>query len=64
LRGLGDDEVLAFGARAFKKLLPYFLKGGPRLPFEQLEPLFVEWSDFLQESQHRGLDLKHFHTKA
>ena len=64
LRTLSDDEVLVFGARAFKKLMPYFLKGGPRLPFEQLEPLLIEWSDFLQESRHRGLDLKHFHTRA
>jgi hypothetical protein len=64
LRALSDDEVLAFGARVFKKLTPYFLQGCPRLPFEQLEPLWIEYSDFLQESRHRGLDLKHFHTRA
>jgi len=64
LRGIEDDDVLAHGAKVFSTLTPYFLKGGPRLPMHQLEPLFAAWSDFLQESRHRGLDLKGFHKRA
>lgn len=64
LRSLQDDDLLAHGAKVFARLTPYFLKGGPRLPFPQLEPLFVAWSDFLQESRYRGLDLKGFHTRT
>lgn len=64
LRCLTDNDVLTHGARVFAELTPYFLKGGPRLPIHQLEPLIVAWSDFLQESRHRGLDLKGFHRRA
>ena len=64
LRGLNDDDVLTHGAKVFSKLTPHFLKGGTRLPIHQLEPLLAAWSDFLQESRHRGLDLKRFHTRA
>lgn len=58
LRTLPDDKVLAYGARVLHGLAPYFLKGGPRLSPRELEPLLVAWSNFLQESTHRGLDLR------
>jgi hypothetical protein len=64
LRTLPDDEVLSHGARVFHALAPYFLKGGPRLSPQELEPLMVAWSDFLQESSHRGLDLRNFQANA
>lgn len=64
LRGLRDDDVLIHGAKVFERLTPYFLKGGPCIPIHQLEPLFAAWSDFLQESRHRGLDLKGLHTQS
>lgn len=64
LRSLSDDEVLEHGSRVFQSLTPYFLKDGPRVPMEQLEPLFVRWSDFLQESRHRGLNLRQLQNKV
>lgn len=64
LRDMKDDDVLTHGAKVFSTLTPYFLKGGPRLPMHQLEPLLAAWSDFLQESRHRGLDLKGIYNRA
>lgn len=60
LRHLNDNEVLNHGTKIYQLILPYFLKDGPRLPMEQLEPLLVKMNDFLQESRHRGLDLRQF----
>lgn len=64
LRSLSDDEVFEHGSTVFQLLTPYFLKDGPRVPMEQLEPLFVKWSDFLQESRHRGLNIRHLQGKV
>lgn len=58
LRSLRDSDVLAYGAKVFGDLSPYFVTDGPRLPLLQLEPLFAAWSDFLDESRQRGLDLR------
>lgn len=58
LRTMSNDEVLRFGREASNQLMPYFLMGGPRTSEENLMPLLVKWSDFLCESEHRGLDLR------
>lgn len=63
MRTLNDDQVLAQGAAVFKKLVPYLLKGGPRISPVQMEQLLIAWSDFLQEARFRGLNLQNFHTK-
>ena len=63
LRSLSDDKVLEHGTQLVQLLTPYFLKDGPRVPMERLEPLFVKWSNFLQESRHRGLNLRHLQNK-
>lgn len=57
LRQLSDEQVIVHGRQVFMTLTPYFLKGGPRIPMEQLEPLLISWNDFLQEASYRGLDL-------
>ena len=59
LRLLPDAEVLRFGRIAFDQLMPYFLKGGPRAAWEEMEPHMIKWSDFLCEAEYRGLDLRH-----
>lgn len=63
LRELSDKEVFLHGEKSIEALMPYFLKGGPRASFEQLEPLFIRWNDFLQEAQYRGLNLKEMKIK-
>lgn len=60
LTSLDDEAVKRFGEEAFAALMPYFLKSGPRKPFDELEPLTVRWSDFLEEARRRGLDMKGF----
>src|SRR5205823_6223730 len=52
LRALSDEQVLAQGSTVYGSLLPYFLVGGPRVPFEQLDAMMVLWSDFLCEAEH------------
>lgn len=63
LRHLNDSDVLDHGTKVHQLLLPYFLKDGPHIPMDQLEPLFIKWSDFLQESRHRGLNLRHLQDR-
>jgi hypothetical protein len=63
LRHFNDSDVIDHGTKVYRLLLPYFLKDGPRIPMEQLEPLFIKWSDFLQESRHRGLNLRHLQDR-
>ncbi len=58
LRNLSDEQLLVHGRQVFETLTPYFLKGGPRIPMEQLEPLLISWNNFLQEASYRGLDLR------
>ena len=63
MRTLSDEQILSRGAVIFKKIAPYMLVGGPRVSKEEMEPMWIEWSDFLQEASFRGLDLRNFHTK-
>jgi hypothetical protein len=63
LRHFNDSDVIDHGTKVYQLLLPYFLKDGPRIPMEQLEPLFIKWSDFLQESRHRELNLRHLQDR-
>jgi hypothetical protein len=63
LRHFNDSDVLDHGTKVYQLLLPYFLKDSPRIPMEQLEPLFIKWSDFLQESRRRGLNLRHLQDR-
>ena len=60
LEPLDDAAVFAHGETVFAELLPYFLKGGPRRPFSELEPLFAQWAHFLEEASQRGLDMRGF----
>lgn len=58
LRPLTDEQVLAYGHSAFRALEPYVIVGGPRVPLEQLEPLWRAWGAFLLEAEYRVLDLR------
>jgi len=58
LRKLSDDQVYEFGEKVIKEMLPHFLKGGRKLPQNQVGSLIKSWTDFLEEVNFRGLDLK------
>lgn len=58
LRSLDDTALKQAGAEAFASLTPYFLRGGPRKPMRELEPLMIRLSDFLEEARQRGLNLR------
>ena len=58
LRHLSEEQVIVHGRQVFESLNPCFLKDGPRIPMEQLEPLLISWNNFLQEVSHRGLELR------
>jgi hypothetical protein len=61
LESLSDDAVLSHGARLFSLMTPNFLKGGRKLPFDQMIQFMEGWTHFLEEVRTRGLDLKRFH---
>ena len=60
LHELKDADVLVFGQQQFAALLPYVVKGGPRVPMADLEPILVRWTHFLEEAGQRGLDIRGF----
>ncbi|RJR44065.1 MAG: hypothetical protein C4576_13500 [Desulfobacteraceae bacterium] len=60
LKALSDDAVLSHGARLVSFMAPNFLKGGTRIPFDQMVQFMEGWTHFLEEVRIRGLDLKKF----
>lgn len=58
LRALSEDNLLGFGAKALEEVGARFIKGAPKTPFEEMESMLKRWSDFLDEAQHRALDLR------
>jgi hypothetical protein len=64
LRALSEDDLLEFGAKALEEVGARFIKGAPKTPFEEMEPIMKRWSDFLDEVHHRALDLRKLVNKA
>ena len=58
LRNLSDTQLFKYGVKVIDTITPYFLKGGPRLPKEQLGEMTFKFGDFIEEINLRGLDLK------
>lgn len=58
LKHLTDTQVLEHGEKIIDTISTYMMKGGPHLPIEQLGELFLQFGDFIEESNIRGLDLK------
>jgi hypothetical protein len=58
LKDLTDTQVLEHGNKIIDTISHYMLKGGPRLPIEQFGELALQFGDFIEESNIRGLDLK------
>lgn len=64
LRGLGEGELLDFGAKALEGAYEPVMNGAPKVPMEVVEPRMIRWNQFVDEAKHRGLDLSEFVKKA
>ncbi len=64
LRPLSEEQLLAFGAKALEEVGARFIKGAPKTPMAEMEPLMIRWSHFLDEAHHRALDLRKLMKKA
>ena len=58
LRKLPDEQLLQHGARIINNIIPNVMKGSPRLPKEQLGEMFLQFGDYIEEINFRGLNLK------
>lgn len=64
LRPLSEDQFLEFGAKALEEIGARFIKGAPKTSMKEMEPLMIRWSHFLDEAQHRALDMRELMKKA
>lgn len=53
-----DEQVTRETANHIDKMQPHFLKGGKKLPDHEIGEMLMQFSDFIEESNIRGLDLK------
>ncbi len=53
-----DNQVNRATAKLIDKIKPYVLKGGPKIPTAELAEMMMPFSDFIEESNIRGLDLR------
>jgi len=51
-------KLLEFREITIRHIARNLIKGAPKLPFEQMVPYWEKWTHFLEEVDHRGLDLK------
>ena len=53
-----DEQVSKSAAKHIDTIQVYVLKGGPKLSSAELAELMMEFCDYIEESNIRGLDLK------
>jgi hypothetical protein len=58
LRPLSDAELLVKGADILRRLMPHFLDGGPGYVPEVVNPSMEEFTHFIEEMNHRGIDMR------
>lgn len=60
LNHLTDEQLLEYGSKLLDAILPYVLKGSiqERSSTEQGGELFLQFGDFIEETNRRGIDLK------
>ncbi len=63
LRPLSEEKFLECGERVFEELSSRMIKGAPKTPKEEMLPLMMRWSHFLDEVKYRGLDMGKFMMK-
>jgi hypothetical protein len=64
LRHMSEEQLLEFGAKALEEVGARFIKGEPKTPMEEMEPLMIRWTHFLEEAHHRALDIRKLVKKA
>lgn len=58
MKNWSDDKVLEASAKLIQDILPYVTEGGSKMPTNELAERMLAFSDFIEESNYRGLDLK------
>lgn len=64
LRALSEEQLIEFGLKAMEDVGARFIKGAPKTPMEQMEPMLIRWSHFLDEAKHRALDMRKLMEKT
>jgi hypothetical protein len=64
LRHLSEEQLLEFGVKALEAVGARFIKGAPKTPMEEMEPLMIRWTHFLEEAHDRALDIRKLVKKA
>jgi hypothetical protein len=64
LRPLSEDELLEFGGRVLEEVSANLVKGAPRRSIEEMGPNWIRWSNFLDEVQYRGTDMRKLEKKT
>lgn len=60
MEGWTDLQVAMGAAKLIDDIQPFVMKGGPALPRNKLTELMMQFSDFIEESNLRGLDIREF----
>lgn len=58
MKDWSDVQVAQTAAKFIDQIQPYVMKGGPKLPTAKLAEMMLEFGDFIEESNIRGLDLR------
>lgn len=60
MEGWTDRQVAMGAAKLIDNIQPFVMKGGPSLPANELDELMMQFGDFIEESNLRGLDIREF----
>jgi hypothetical protein len=58
MKNWSDEKVLKGAAKCVELIQPFVMKNGPKLPASELAEMMMEFGDFIEESNLRGLDLR------
>jgi len=58
LNHLTNEQLLKYGSKLLDAILPYVVNGGIQAPAELGGELCLQFGDFIEETNRRGIDLK------
>jgi hypothetical protein len=58
MKSWSDEQVLKGAAKYVELIQPFVMKDGPKLPTTEMAEMMMEFGDFIEESNLRGLDLR------